>query len=524
MVSGLHDDEVFQGWSREMAGISYTDLDQRDLQRYKNLERSLNRLNSTEELEKLENYRLLVNSAGELDGAAQFFFDDVDEVVNVFNITGSPKNTLALEGHTSKVRERFITEAIAESTHKGYGGVINVAIDPEDLDDFLKLGFEVLQDDDVEHAVTITAKNAQKFLKKNPVPTKITPLEPGLTGIPRSHVDFMEAGKAAMADLQTEVRQTRTKITRVRTLERERVTLKQTLEDDLLKTPEFARLKTITTEIEDLRDDIVVLDATDAPKAQIEKARKELEKTIELFDNLSDELTFRVARHPQMVANVDEAATLTRETQDLGLKIIEKVSSTDEAVLEEVRQKVANITIDLTEFQRDPRPTLRGVGSLTKGTGMERINFLSISQRSSWSEQTQHLLWTEVNNRGLFHEVGHVLEDSSQELQNAAKAWRINKATSGQVKELSELLNNELYGPEEVAFPGPFKSPYVGKNYSNLGMEATEVISTGLEEFAIPADLAAFAIEHEDHFNFTLGVLLDDHRGRKLAAKIGIEP
>ena len=103
-----------------------------------------------------------------------------------------------------------------------------------------------------------------------------------------------------------------------------------------------------------------------------------------------------------------------------------------------------------------------------------------------------------------WHEFGHHLEYSNPEYKQAATEWRNARATSDKPVKLSALDPFAGYKDDEVALPGRFIHPYVGKVYAR---GSTEVISMGLERFSRPSDMADFYRKDREHFLLILGML-----------------
>lgn len=103
----------------------------------------------------------------------------------------------------------------------------------------------------------------------------------------------------------------------------------------------------------------------------------------------------------------------------------------------------------------------------------------------------------------LWHELGHILEFNNPHLAEGMRAFRDSRAT-GPAQKLSELVKDRAYEPHEMALPGKYINPYVGKVYSD---GYTEVLSVGVEHFASPSGLLRLYNEDEDHFHLILGII-----------------
>lgn len=98
----------------------------------------------------------------------------------------------------------------------------------------------------------------------------------------------------------------------------------------------------------------------------------------------------------------------------------------------------------------------------------------------------------------IWHEMGHFAEDETG--YKANRDWILSKAT-GNAKPLSELTGNSSYGDNEIAFPGKFVHPYVGKWYPGGG---TEVFSVGIEHFTSPESMLKLWQADSGHFELVV--------------------
>lgn len=127
-------------------------------------------------------------------------------------------------------------------------------------------------------------------------------------------------------------------------------------------------------------------------------------------------------------------------------------------------------------------------------TGLKSV-FINVveERRASFSAQ-----WMQNNlpkwgstARTQVHELGHGVEWQlldSDKARKAVEAYRKKLATSTKTVPMSTLMPGRGYEAGEMAFPGRYLHPYVGKVYRR---GVTEVISMGLEEmFADPVNLA----------------------------------
>lgn len=113
--------------------------------------------------------------------------------------------------------------------------------------------------------------------------------------------------------------------------------------------------------------------------------------------------------------------------------------------------------------------------------------------------------------RTLYHEFGHHVEFSNDDLMQANSSWIARRADTdrdtglkGQ-KRLSEITGNSAYRDDETALTDKWVSPYIGKVYQD---GATEVMSMGIEHFSTPRDMKRLYDKDPEHFNLIVGSLL----------------
>lgn len=105
----------------------------------------------------------------------------------------------------------------------------------------------------------------------------------------------------------------------------------------------------------------------------------------------------------------------------------------------------------------------------------------------------------------VIHEGGHLIEDVSPDLHQAALGF-LRRRTQGEALQSLRLLTGiKGYGPKEVAWPDLFFDPYVGRDYKSL---ATEVVSMGLQ--FLWRDPVAFAAKDPDFFDFLYRAMRGD--------------
>lgn len=169
---------------------------------------------------------------------------------------------------------------------------------------------------------------------------------------------------------------------------------------------------------------------------------------------------------------------------------------------------------------------LREVSIDPKGRAFARKGFISINGES----------------RTLFHEAGHIVEDSVSWLGRYAEKWRDGKAYSidqiNKDRSLDKVVRDSdgnlisytlqskavgqgppifrlgempvhkgwAYGPNEVAMVDKFMTIYMGKVYEGTG--GTEVVSVGMEKFSSPSEMRHLYSNHPDLFKTIVGLAL----------------
>jgi SPP1 gp7 family putative phage head morphogenesis protein len=111
----------------------------------------------------------------------------------------------------------------------------------------------------------------------------------------------------------------------------------------------------------------------------------------------------------------------------------------------------------------------------------------------------------------LFHEMGHHVEYGDlpgvTRYGALAREWRDERVTSMSEMSLREITGIEEYSENEVARPGSFFNPYLGKVYKG---GSTEVIAMGMEHLDTPASMAALYDKQPDLFDFVIGITAHD--------------
>jgi hypothetical protein len=163
------------------------------------------------------------------------------------------------------------------------------------------------------------------------------------------------------------------------------------------------------------------------------------------------------------------------------------------------------------------RNSLTDVYMVTGGRGRNRITDIELdpsTDRSYAQPKTGKIVFAGAGepSRGrltIFHEYAHFMEYENPQLAFASRKFIEDQATSSEPARLKDITG-ENYRDHEMAFPGNFIHPYVGKIYGPAG-EGTEVISMGVEQFTDPKRMSEFYKRDPEHFNFILGAILHEN-------------
>ena len=154
---------------------------------------------------------------------------------------------------------------------------------------------------------------------------------------------------------------------------------------------------------------------------------------------------------------------------------------------------------------------LAAVYSLTGGKGAKKINKVtSEADRASAIPNGELQLEKKIDRHQVFHEYAHFIEFENRQLAVASRKFIEDRATSPEPMKLNDIFKTDVFRDNEVAFPGRFIDPYVGKIYGSAGTP-TEVISTGIERFRSSEEINTFYRQDPEHFNLILGVILHEN-------------
>lgn len=134
------------------------------------------------------------------------------------------------------------------------------------------------------------------------------------------------------------------------------------------------------------------------------------------------------------------------------------------------------------------------------GETFEFPGTISTGRSASWESQ----------NSVFWHEFGHHIEFSNPEIYSSMVEFRNSRATSDQPESMNILSNSTFYNDDEVALPGNYIDPYVGKVYPELpegGYNSTEVFAIGFQYFSDPQSMRRLYEQDPEYFKLIVGVL-----------------
>lgn len=155
------------------------------------------------------------------------------------------------------------------------------------------------------------------------------------------------------------------------------------------------------------------------------------------------------------------------------------------------------------------------------GGGSQRELSVSLSKSRKRAAYGGNKILLPKNHRWdeIVHEHGHWVEQFNPRIGSAAKRFLESQRYSSTPERLKDLIPGSGYRNDEVAFDGPWFSPYVGKRYpadqmkhgrDSVEAPASEVLAMGIEGlFASPVSRQRLA-QHEDHALFIFATI----RGR----------
>lgn len=170
---------------------------------------------------------------------------------------------------------------------------------------------------------------------------------------------------------------------------------------------------------------------------------------------------------------------------------------------QDAKAKVARIPISNRVGETDRKVIERFAHvfcGLTLGYGIEQIQLFDCDTPRASADPSNGILnvGAFLQRSTLYHEMAHFIEFGSDRILQAAELWRDRKATGP-----PQLLGG-TYRDDEIAVPGKFVDPYVGKIYQN---GSTEVVSVGLQHFGSAKNMGILYHGDREHFVFMVGLL-----------------
>jgi hypothetical protein len=223
------------------------------------------------------------------------------------------------------------------------------------------------------------------------------------------------------------------------------------------------------------------------PEERQKLINKLAKKVKEKDEAYSKQLELESAAHETLLSNLRANSRISRsEAEVLASKV--KVDNLDNEYAAKVKKDIADL-YELTS----------GNGIIkTIGYKKDRPYFntddgyFNVGDKSFYSRTVT------------YHEAGHAWEEDNRKQLDAAISWRNDRAFSLKPERM------EGYSEDELALPGKYHSPYIGKVYNNGFKEVgTEVTSMGLQDFTTSKNMATLYRQDPDLYHFTVGTLIN---------------
>lgn len=187
-------------------------------------------------------------------------------------------------------------------------------------------------------------------------------------------------------------------------------------------------------------------------------------------------------------------------------KIEEKHDITPERI-KEITNSVQTSSLD-EKHKASVEKNLKEFCALTGGKGFESLRYISDEDERAYANKNGAIDVSKTPNKTTtLHELGHHVEYESESIRKSAVAFRESRATSLEAVPLKGLVPGSKYDEYEVATPGNYIHPYVGKVYRN---GTTEVIAMGIQNFASPREMRELYKRDKDYFHYIVGVLVGE--------------
>ena len=261
---------------------------------------------------------------------------------------------------------------------------------------------------------------------------------------------------------------------------------------------------------------------------EYEKLKKELDalkgeiKNQSLQGRISEE-TIKKFRELELDLNEEETKLINKEVsqlEKLETFLLDKNKLSDESVndwLKGLEIDTSNKNVKANSWLI--KDSLKSAYRLTGGKVGEALEKIGYEEERAFANKEEKFLnvgyqkeiLSGLASTTLYHEFGHFVEFNNPKLALASRDFIESRAT-GLIEKLSVITGDKEYRDDEVAYPGNFITPYVGKVYGERGIP-TEVVSVGLEHFANRVRMRHLYKNDREHFYFMIGVLVGKDKG-----------
>lgn len=241
----------------------------------------------------------------------------------------------------------------------------------------------------------------------------------------------------------------------------------------------------------------------------IEEASRRIEALNQILNNSYNTLTqeFSLIREDLLVRGNRELATENANNTSFDLPEDHPFSEEDYRnqlidLYQIANNRVNSLSEIFDEGEGRAYATSPSTSTSEDGEILEFSGTIATGRSASWENQ----------NSVFWHEFGHHIEFSNPEIYSAMVEFRNSRATSDQPVSMNELTNSTLYNEFEVALPGNYIDPYVGKVYPELpegGFSGTEVFSMGFQYFSDPQSMRRLYEQDPEYFKLIVGSLLN---------------
>lgn len=253
-------------------------------------------------------------------------------------------------------------------------------------------------------------------------------------------------------------------------------------------------------------------------ETEYKKAFREVEKYTRKVLPIPDDVQARFNEADQTWSyfqNIDGGSGVFRKLRS---KLTNRMSFNEADKLIELQGVTISSNVD-KRIKNDIENDINEFVRLTNGRGLGTLQTIGYTMPRAYANKDRQEINIGGQNDGfysrstLLHEFGHHVEYSDPKLEKAAQSFIMSRTTSNEIKRLKDLNPDRGYEDYEMAFPGNFIDPYVGKVYvdgvlTNRTIRgSTEVISMGLQHFAYSSDMVKLYNRDKEHFYLILGAI-----------------